>query len=89
MIETIGKALFVHCHSEQAIQHRLAEKNIAISLREIAFLSKRFIIYLALAHKQCQAELKQYMALKGGYIQHMDGTCEGGSSHLFSCIDAY
>ncbi len=88
VIETIGKSLFVHCHSEQTIQHRLAEKNIAISLREIAFLGKRFIITLALAHKQSQTELKQYMASKGGYILHMDGTCEGGSPHLFSCIDA-
>ena len=27
------------------------------------------------------------MASKGGYILHMDGTCEGDSPQLFSCID--
>ncbi len=78
----------MQCCSEQAIQSELATKNISISLREISFLGKRFIVYLALAHKQCQAELKQYMNSKGGYILHMDGTCEGGSPHLFSCIDS-
>ncbi|MCP3681208.1 MAG: transposase [bacterium] len=27
------------------------------------------------------------MQSKGGYVLHMDGTCEGGSPHLFSCMD--
>ncbi len=61
--------------------------NIPISVSEIGFLGKRFIVYLLLAHKECQEELKQIMQSKGGYILHMDGTCEGDSPHLFSCID--
>lgn len=88
IIEYIGCALFVQCRNEQEIQRELVTKHISISLREISFLGKRYIVYLALAHKQCQAELKQYMNSKGGYILHMDGTCEGGSPHLFSCIDS-
>ena len=59
----------------------------AISTSEIGFLGKRFIVYLALAHRECHAELKQHMASKDGYILHMDGTCEGDSPQLFSCID--
>jgi len=87
VIEYIGKSLFVHCQNESEIQTKLAARNIPISVREIGFLSKRFIVYLTLAHQECQAELKQYMHSKGGYILHMDGTCEGDSQHLFSCID--
>lgn len=87
IIEYIGKALFVKCQGELEIQSNLHKKNISISLSEISFLGKRFIVYLAIAHKQCHRELKQYMKLSGGYILHMDGTCEGGSPHLFSCID--
>ena len=87
VIEYIGLNLFVHCRNEHNIQTDLARKNIAISLREIAFLGKRFIVYLALAHRESQKELKHYMGLNGGYLLHMDGTCEGGSPHLFSCID--
>jgi hypothetical protein len=87
VIETIGRALFLQCRNALAVQADLAARNIAISTSEIGFLGKRFIIYLALAHRECRAELKQYMASKGGYILHMDGTCEGDSPQLFSCID--
>jgi hypothetical protein len=87
VIEYIGKALFVDCLNESAIQADLAVKNIAISTSEIAFLGKRFILYLALAHKQSSEDLKDYMSSKGGYILHLDGTCEGDSPNLFSCID--
>jgi len=31
--------------------------------------------------------LKKVMALRGGYILHIDGTCEGDSPHLFTGID--
>jgi len=82
VIEYIGRSLFVQCRNERDIQAELATRNITISAREIGFLSKRFIVYLALAHQECQAELKQYMHAKGGYILHMDGTCEGDSPHL-------
>ena len=87
VIEYIGKASFLNCRHEFDIQAELSRKNISISNSEIGFLGKRFIIYLLLAHIECQAELKQHMPLKGGYILHMDGTCEGDSPHLFSCID--
>ena len=87
VIEYIGKALFVHCHNERDIQADLATRKIPISVSEIAFLGKRFIVYLALAHRESQEDLKRYMVSNGGYILHMDGTCEGGSPHLFSCID--
>lgn len=87
VIEFIGRALFLRCRNETEIQSELALRNIPISVSEIGFLGKRFIVYLLLAHKECQKELKQIMQSKGGYILHMDGTCEGGSPHLFSCID--
>ncbi|MBC8549386.1 MAG: transposase [Candidatus Brocadiales bacterium] len=87
IIEYIGKELFLHCRSERSIQTELGRRNIPISLRKISFLGKRFIIYLALAHRESQEELRSYIKSKGGYILHMDGTCEGGSPHLFSCID--
>jgi hypothetical protein len=28
------------------------------------------------------------MALRGGYILHLDGTCEGDSPHLMSALDS-
>jgi len=83
----VGHALFVRCDSEQQIIEDLGRKNILISQREIGFLGKKFIAYLAIAHQQSRQRLKQVMALQGGYILHLDGTCEGDSPHLFTGID--
>lgn len=87
VIEHIGRALFIGCRTESQIRSELALRNVAISESEVSFLGKRFIVYLMLAHQACHKELKHHMDLKGGYILHMDGTCEGDSPHLFSCID--
>ncbi len=83
----VGYGLFVHCHSEQQIIERLSERNITISQREIGFLGKKFIAYLAIAHQQAKQRLNQLMSRKGGYILHIDGTCEGNSPHLFTGMD--
>lgn len=83
----VGKAIFNLSYSNQKIINDLAEKNISISDREIAYLSKKFIIYLALAHRVCREQLKKGMVARGGYILHLDGTCEGDSPHLFTGLD--
>jgi hypothetical protein len=83
----VGYGLFVHSHSEQQIIEQLAHKNVSISQREIGFLGRKFIAYLAIAHQQSRQRLKQFMSVKGGYILHLDGTCEGNSPHLFTGMD--
>jgi len=82
-----GYALFVHCWSEQEITKALAERNISISDREISFLGKKFVIYLAMAHRESRQQIRSAMAVRGGYILHLDGTCEGESPHLCSGLD--
>lgn len=83
----VGEALFVRCRNGQQIQHELGEKNIRICRREIDHLGRRFIVYLALAHEQAQDQLKALMHSRGGYILHLDGTCDGDSPHLITSID--
>jgi hypothetical protein len=87
VIVYVGYALFVQCRSEQEIVKDLAERNISISDREISFLGKKFVTYLALAHRESQQRIRKAMAFRGGYILHLDGTCEGDSPHLFSGLD--
>ena len=87
VIVLIGKSLFLRCRNYQEILLELKEKNIAISESEIAFLAKKFIIYLGLLHKSVQRKARKYMNMNGGYILHLDGTCEGGSPHLISVLD--
>jgi hypothetical protein len=83
----VGRALFLHCCTEQQIIEELSRKNISISAREIGYLGRKFIVYLAIVHRQSRQRLKKVMTLRGGYILHIDGTCEGDSPHLFTGID--
>lgn len=83
-----GESLFLRCRNEKEIQQQLMRKNIKISTSEIGYLGRRFIIYLALAHREGRQEIKRFMSLRGGYILHLDGTCEGkGPPHLMSGLD--
>ncbi len=83
----VGKAIFLDYRTVQEVIQELKRKNITISKSEIAYLAKRFIIYLAIIHQQSTHKLKQAMEMRGGYILHLDGTCEGGSPHLMSGLD--
>jgi hypothetical protein len=87
VIVHIGMGLFVHCRNEWEIMKDLAARNIFISEREIGYLGKKFVVYLALAHRESREQLVRSMAKRGGYILHVDGTCEGDSPHLFCGLD--
>jgi hypothetical protein len=87
IIVTVGRALFIEGLSEQQITGDLKRRNVMISKREIGYLGRKFIVYLALAHRQSRQQLVSSMAKRGGYILHVDGTCEGDSPHLFCGMD--
>jgi hypothetical protein len=83
----VGLALFVECKNEKQIQADLKSRNILISTRQVGYLAKKFIVYLALSHKESRSKIKDFLSLRGGYILHLDGTCEGDSPHLMSALD--
>ena len=87
VIEYIGKALFLDSRNNQEIMKKLVSKNISISEREISYLGQEFITYLAIVHQKSTDKLRHSMEKKGGYILHVDGTCEGDSPHLFCGLD--
>ena len=87
VIVEVGFALFVRCRGNQAVMAELAAKNVFISEREISYLGRKFIIYLALAHRQSRSVLREFLRVRGGYILHVDGTCEGDSPNLFCGLD--
>ena len=87
VIVHIGMSLFVHCCNEREIVKDLAARNISISEREIGYQGRKFVVYLALAHRESREQLVDSMAKRGGYILHVDGTCEGDSPFLFCGLD--
>jgi len=87
VIVAVGMSLFVHSRNEIEIMNELAARNIFISEREIGYLGRKFVIYLALAHRESRWQLVRSMSKRGGYILHIDGTCEADSPHLFCGLD--
>jgi hypothetical protein len=84
----VGKALFLEHLADQTIIERLAEKNVEISLSEVGYLGNKFIIYLAVSHRQSAARIKGHMTSKGGYILHLDATYEDKSPLLMTGLDS-
>ncbi len=87
VIVHVGKSLFVRCLGVQEIVNELATRNISISSSEVTFLGKKFIAYLAHAHREAREDIRDSMQKRGGYILHVDGTCEGSSPNLFCGLD--
>jgi len=83
----IGESVFRHARNEQEIRAHLLKRGIPISASEVGLLAKKYICYLACAHRETTAALKTHMQDQGGYILHLDGTCEADSPHLFVGLD--
>jgi len=83
-----GKALFLRYRNEEEVVAELAEKNVQISPREVSLLGMKFITYLAMSHERRAPEITTDMQSRGGYICHLDATCEGGNPLLMSSIDS-
>jgi len=83
----VGMSLFLQSRNEREIRERLADRAITISASEVALLAKKFICYLAIAHRESSSLIKSHMEGNGGYILHLDATCEADSPHLFVGLD--
>ncbi len=83
----VGEAFFLSSRDNEQIVEDLREKNVSVCRSEVSYLAKKFIVYLALLHKKVQKETRAFLSMNGGYILHLDGTCEGDSPHLISVLD--
>ena len=84
----VGRSVFQRYRSAKEIGEELAIKNVFLSDSEVYFLTKKFLTYLGMAHRQSGPGIREHMRENGGYILHIDGTCDGGSPHLIAVIDA-
>lgn len=84
----VGTAVFMRHRTRAEIVEELAARNIAISSSQIGCLGQKFIAFLAIAHREAASSIKQAMRLKGGYILHLDATCDGQEPLLMSALDS-
>ena len=83
-----GKALLLRHRNEEEVVAELAHRNIQISPREVSLLSMKFVVYTTIAHQRRAPEITANMQTRGGYICHLDATCEGRDPLLMSSIDS-
>ena len=84
----VGQALFLRHRRSQEISDELAAQNVRISPSEVEYLARKFIVYLAIAHRQAAPAIQQAMRAKGGYILHLDATCDRKEPLLMSSLDS-
>lgn len=88
VLVAVGKALFLRQRNEAEVVAELAARNIRISPREVSLLGMKFVVYLALAQRRRAPAIAADMRTRGGYICHLDATCEGREPFLMSSLDS-
>lgn len=84
----IGKAMFLrHCQGEEILVE-LAEKNVSVSLNEVYYLAKKFIVYLATLHNIRNDNICEIIQENGGYILHLDSFGDKGSTRIITGLDS-
>ena len=88
-IAEIGCLRYFYHYQVEEIRDIFKEKyDLKISSSEIENLECKFITYLSIVHENSTQLLQQYIKNQGGYILHIDTTCEGDSPKLASSIDS-
>lgn len=84
----VGESMFFNHRQAKEIQTSLRKLNVPISVSEIEYLSRRFIVYLSLVHERNNSGIIEIMDANGGYILHLDalGGSNGGE-RLISGVD--
>ncbi|MBN1364926.1 MAG: hypothetical protein JW976_09000 [Syntrophaceae bacterium] len=89
VIVEIGKLRFMENRQVKEIRSILCEDQaINLSTSEIELLIDKFVFYLAAVHQQSHELIKEQIKKQGGYILHLDSTCEGDSPKITSSFDA-
>jgi hypothetical protein len=85
----VGVARFVECRQLKEIRAELLnQRSIDLPSRTIGDVARRFVAYFQVVHEQSVPLLRRDMRERGGYILHIDGTCEEGSRVLLVCFDS-
>lgn len=85
----VGVLRFLECRQLGEIQADLSRRHgVEVPVRTIGHQARRFVAYVQAVHEQSVSLLRQDMVRRGGYILHVDGTCEEGSQVLLVCLDS-
>jgi hypothetical protein len=85
----VGVARYMECRQLKEIRAEILRQHaIDLPPRTIGHLALRFVAYVQVVHEESVPLLRRDMRRRGGYILHIDGTCEEGSRVLLVCFDS-
>ncbi len=85
----VGLQRFLECRQCEEIAVDLSRRyGIEVPARTVSHLARKFVAYFAVVHQESTALLRKDMRDRGGYVLHVDGTCEEGSRVLLVCMDS-
>lgn len=83
----IGRALFLRHRSTEEVRAELVARNVQLCASEVDYLGRKFISFLAMAHRQATPRIRRRMTRAGGYVLHLDATHEGDAPALMTGLD--
>lgn len=83
----VGKSMYQRHKTTEEICAELAIRNVHLCASEIDYLGRKFILYLARAHRQAIPRIRESMTLSGGYILHLDATHADDAPALMTGLD--
>ena len=84
----VGRSMYQRHRTTEETRAELATRNVLLCPSEINYLGRKFIVYLACAHRQAIPRIRETMALAGGYMLHLDATHAGDAPALMTSLDS-
>lgn len=84
----VGKSMYQRHKTTEEIRAELAIRNVHLCASEVDYLGRKFILYLACAHRQAIPRIRKSITLSGGYILHLDATHAGDAPALMTGLDS-
>jgi hypothetical protein len=85
----VGLARFLECRPDEQIRDEIRRKHgVSLGRSTVSYLARKFVAYVQAVHQESILALRGAMAARGGYILHIDGTCEEASRVLLVCMDS-
>jgi hypothetical protein len=87
VVAKVGLLRFLECRQRQEIQAEM-EREYGLSIPEstVGDLIHQFVDLMRALHEDKVSVLRTRLEVAGGYVLHVDGTCEEGSQVHFACL---
>ena len=85
----IGRKMFLENMQATEIHGELLKQGIRISLSEVSYLADKFLDHLEGVHLDSAEQLKEAMMQSGGYVAHIDATCDKGRGCTFVVLSGW